>query len=65
MVTVSRIWEMINRGYFTEGGVHVPGVETVPEPENDEAAMFEYFFTTSLRMPPHPVLADILLKFQV
>jgi hypothetical protein len=56
---------MINRGYFTEGGVHVPGVETVPEPENDEAVMFEYFFTSSLRMPPHPVLADILLKFQV
>jgi tRNA A37 threonylcarbamoyladenosine synthetase subunit TsaC/SUA5/YrdC len=26
--------------------------------------VFEEFFTASLRMPSHPVLSDILLKFQ-
>jgi hypothetical protein len=27
--------------------------------------LFEEFFTASLRMPPHPVLATILLKYQI
>jgi hypothetical protein len=27
--------------------------------------VFKEFFTVGLRMPPHPVLADILLKFQI
>jgi hypothetical protein len=35
------------------------------EPNADEAVVFEEFFTGGLRMPPHPVLANILLKFQV
>jgi hypothetical protein len=30
----------------------------------DEAVIFEDFFATSLDMPPHPTLANILLKFQ-
>jgi hypothetical protein len=30
-----------------------------------EAVVFEEFFSAGLRMPPHPMLADILLKFQV
>jgi hypothetical protein len=33
----------------------------VPRP--DEAVVFEDFFTTGLRMPPHTVLMDILCKF--
>jgi hypothetical protein len=40
-------------------------VHSVLEPESDEAIMFEEFFTTGLGMPLHPVLADILLEFQV
>jgi hypothetical protein len=39
--------------------------ETVPEPNSDEVVVFEEFFTAGLRMPPHPLLAVILLKFQV
>jgi hypothetical protein len=36
-----------------------------PEPDRNEVVIFEGFFTIGLRMPPHPVLADILLKYQV
>jgi hypothetical protein len=43
----------------------VLGEETISEPDSDEVVLFEEFFTTGLRMPPHPVLANILLKFQV
>jgi hypothetical protein len=56
---------MIDIGYFAEGLGREPGEETVLEPHPDEAMVFEEFFTTGLRMPPHPVLADILLKFQI
>jgi tRNA A37 threonylcarbamoyladenosine synthetase subunit TsaC/SUA5/YrdC len=35
------------------------------QPNLDEAVVFEEFFTAGLRMPLHPVLADILQKFQV
>jgi hypothetical protein len=48
---------MIDNGYF--------GEETVPEPHEDEAMLFEEFCTARLRMPPHPVLTDILLKYQI
>jgi hypothetical protein len=64
-VTVSRIRDMIDHGYFAEGGAHTPGEETIPKPKNDEPIIFEEFFTAGFRIPPHPVLADILLKFQV
>jgi hypothetical protein len=64
-VTVSRIRGMIDCGYFAEGMAHEPREETVLEPNSDEAVVFEEFFTIGLRMHPHHVLADILLKFQV
>jgi hypothetical protein len=56
---------MIDRGYFAKGMACVPGEETTLEPSTDEAILFEEFFTVGLRMPLHPVLSDILLKFQV
>jgi tRNA A37 threonylcarbamoyladenosine synthetase subunit TsaC/SUA5/YrdC len=56
---------MIDNSYFADGMGCEPRDETVPEPNGDEAVVFEEFFTTGIRMPPHPVLADILLKFQV
>jgi hypothetical protein len=37
MVTVSRIRELIEQGYFDEGGAHTPREETIAEQENDEA----------------------------
>jgi hypothetical protein len=42
-----------------------PGEETVPKPKSDEVVVFEEFFTTGLRMSPHPVLLDILVNFQM
>jgi hypothetical protein len=64
-VMVKRIQGVIHNGYFAEGMGRDHGGETVPEPQADEAVIFEEFFTAGLRMPPHPVLSDILLKFQV
>jgi hypothetical protein len=45
--------------------VEYVNVETVPEPEDNEVIVFEEFFSAGLRMPPHLVLVDILLKFRV
>jgi hypothetical protein len=64
-MTVSRIHGMIDNDYFAEGMGCEPGEETILKPNLDKAMVFEEFFTTGLRLPPHPVLADILLKFQV
>jgi hypothetical protein len=44
MVTITRIREMIDHGYFAEGGAHASGKDTIPEPDSDEAAVFEVFF---------------------
>jgi hypothetical protein len=38
---------------------------SVPDPRANKAMVFEDFFTVGLHMPPHPVLVDILHKFQV
>jgi hypothetical protein len=65
IVTASRIRGMIEHGYFTEGMGREPNEETIPEPHSDKAVVFEEFFAAGLRMPLHPVLIDILLKFQV
>jgi hypothetical protein len=64
-MTVSCIRGMIDHGYFTKGMCREPREETVLELHSDEAMVFEEFFTAGLRMPPHPFLSDILLKFQL
>jgi hypothetical protein len=51
--------------YFPKGYGRPPGAESLLDPRANEAAIFEDFFTTRLQMPPHPVLVDILHKFQV
>jgi hypothetical protein len=55
---------MVDKGYFVEGEAHAPREKTTLEPADEKAVVFEDFFVVSLRMPPHPVLADIMLKFQ-
>jgi hypothetical protein len=50
-ITVSRIQEMTTLWYFGEGDAQVPREETVPEPTDDEAVVFEEFFATGLWMP--------------
>jgi hypothetical protein len=61
LVKSTRWWK---KGYFVDGKAHAPGAEIVPEPDSNEAIMYEDFFVAGLRMPPHPTLADILLMFQ-
>jgi hypothetical protein len=64
-VTVGRIRQMESLGYFAEGSAREPGEEIVLEPNSDEVVVFEEFFSVGLRMPPHRVLTEILLKFRV
>jgi hypothetical protein len=51
--------------YFSEGDGRVPGEETISEPAEDEAMVFEEFFATGIQMPPHSILMEILLKYRV
>jgi hypothetical protein len=64
-ITLARIREMAEKGYFMEGEAHPVGEETTLEPQDDEAVIFEDFSIEGLQMPPHPALVNILLKFQV
>jgi hypothetical protein len=64
-VMVNRIRGMTDNDYFAKGMGREPRVETVLKPNADEAVVFEEFFIAGLRMSPNPVLADILMKFQV
>jgi hypothetical protein len=54
----------VENGCFAEGVACAAGEETTLDPGDDEAVIFEDFFVPGLRMPPHPVPADILLMFQ-
>jgi hypothetical protein len=49
--------------YFPKGFARPPGVESVPDPKENEAIVFKDFFVADLRIPLHPVLLDILQKF--
>jgi hypothetical protein len=51
--------------YFPKGYSRPLGVESMQEPRANKVVMFEDFFAAGLRMPPHPVLVDILRKFLV
>jgi hypothetical protein len=54
-----------NACYFLKGYCRVPGSEIVSEPRANEVVVFEDFFIAGLRLPPHPMLTNILQKFQV
>jgi hypothetical protein len=62
-IIVGKIKEIVEKSYFPEGEARTSGTDTVPEPDDDEAIVYEDFFVASLCMPPHPALADILLHF--
>jgi hypothetical protein len=62
-ITLGRIRKMAEKCYFAEGEACAAGEETTPKPMDDEVVIFEDFFIVGLRMPPHSVLVDILLKF--
>jgi hypothetical protein len=61
-VTIDHIRQLEALGYFIEGFAHEPGEEVVLDPGNNEVVVLEEFFVAGLRMPPQPVLIDILLK---
>jgi hypothetical protein len=65
LVTVGRTRQMESLGYFPEGLVREPREEILSEPNSDKVVVFEEFITAGLRMPPHHVLTEILLKFRV
>jgi tRNA A37 threonylcarbamoyladenosine synthetase subunit TsaC/SUA5/YrdC len=52
-----------NAHFFSKGYGRPPGAKSVLDPRVNEVMVFEDFFTVGLRMPPHPVLVDILRKF--
>jgi hypothetical protein len=64
-ITLGRIKEMVEKGYFADGEARAPGAGIVPKPDEDEAVMYEYFFVAGLHMPLYHALMDILLKSQV
>jgi hypothetical protein len=51
--------------FFLKGFARPPGIESVPVPKENEAAVFEDFFIAVLHIPLHHVLLDILRKFRV
>jgi hypothetical protein len=40
-ITVGKIKEMVEKGYFLEGGASTPRDEIMPEPDNDEAQLLQ------------------------
>jgi hypothetical protein len=51
--------------FLLKGFAQPPGIESVPNPKENEAVVFEDFFIADLRIPLHTVLLDIHSKFQV
>jgi hypothetical protein len=43
-ITVGKINEMVEKGYFSEGEARAPGAEIVLELDNDKAVVYEDFF---------------------
>jgi hypothetical protein len=62
-ITLGHIHQLESLRYFVEASAHEPREETVPEPADNEAIVFEEFFAAGLRMPPHPAFTKILLKY--
>jgi hypothetical protein len=47
-ITVGKIKEMEQKGYFLEGVARIPGAETVPRLNGDEAVVYKDFFITGM-----------------
>jgi hypothetical protein len=47
-ITAGKIKEMVEKGYFVEGEAHTSGAKMVPEPDSDEAIVYEDFICCSL-----------------
>jgi hypothetical protein len=64
-VTVGHIRQLESLRYFAKGSAREPGEDIAPVPNDDKVVVFEEFFVMGLRMPPYPVLTEILLKYRV
>jgi hypothetical protein len=66
IVTKTRLTSMESyTHYFPKGYCRPSCAESVLVPRANEAVVFKDLFAARLQMPPHPVLVDILCKFQV
>jgi hypothetical protein len=63
-ITLGRIKEIVEKGYFADGEAQAPGSDAASEPDCDEAVVYDDFFVAGLCMPPHLALANMLLMFQ-
>jgi hypothetical protein len=63
-MSLVRVQDMQQLGYFGGGVGRVPGAEEVPEPKG-ELVVFEAFFIISLRLPAHRFVSEVLQKFEV
>jgi hypothetical protein len=62
-MSLVRVQDMQQLGYFGGGVGRVPGAEEVPEPEG-ELVVFEAFFIAGLRLPAHRFVSKFLQKFE-
>jgi hypothetical protein len=63
-ISLVRVQEMQQLGYFGDGVRRVPSVEEIPKPEG-ELVVFEAFFIAGLRLPVHRFVAEVLRRFDV
>jgi hypothetical protein len=63
-MSLVRVHNMQQLGYFGGRVARVPGAEEVPEPEG-ELVVFEAFFAASLRLPAHRFVAEVLRRFEL
>jgi hypothetical protein len=63
-ISLVRVQDMQQLGYFGDGVGRVPGAEEIPEPEG-ELVVFEAFFVAGLRLPAHRFVAEVLQRFEV
>jgi hypothetical protein len=63
-ISLVRVQDMQQLGYFGSGVERVPGAEEVSEPEG-ELVVFEAFFTVGLRLSAHRFMAEVLRRFEV
>jgi hypothetical protein len=63
-ISLARVQDMQQLGYFGGGVGRVPGAEKVPEPEG-ELVVFEAFFIAGLRLSAHRFVSEVLQKFKV
>jgi hypothetical protein len=63
-MSLVRVQDMQQLGYFSDGVARVPGTEEVPEPEG-ELVVFEAFFAAGLRLPARRFVGEVLRRFNV